>query len=160
MNSCLWTYHLPTLCTLNISNSSIITHKLKILILCVLDCGLKCSMWPPLGLELSSGSKWARTWCRSTSPVLEMTRSWCSTSPPTTVKWIRYWMFDLCSQVRSVETNKGFAFYIFSRDSYWTSQWMFCVLERPIYKWYLGIKLYLANRCQTISRVLREYYWH
>ena len=80
-----------------------------------LDYGRRCFMWPPPAPGQSSGSRWvltvhmyttknrfcrsARTWCRSTSPVSEMTPSWSSTSPPTTARSVStdFW---LCQELK------------------------------------------------------------
>ena len=73
--------------------------------LLISDYGQKCSMWQPLGLEQWNGSRWARTWCRSTSPAWGTTPSWCSTSPPTTARWTRSWTCGSSSLVSNRQTD-------------------------------------------------------
>ena len=71
----------------------------------VSDYGPRCFTWRPPALGQWSGSRWARTWCRSTSRVWGMTLSWCSTSPPTTARWTRSLTCGWFSQVSLSSQN-------------------------------------------------------
>lgn len=128
-------------------------------------CGRRYSMYRPVALAPSNGSKYRRIWFRSTSRVFRTLPNAYSTSPLTTVKWTKYWMYDSFSRVSGRKSITAFhwhfichgrsfcSFYFSSywtRNTHWTSVGMLCLLERPNDEWHMGIEFYIANWRQTI----------
>lgn len=65
----------------------------------IADFGQKYFTWVQVALEQSNGNKFPRISCLWIFDASRTRLNWSSISPPTTVKSIRSWMFDLYSQV-------------------------------------------------------------
>lgn len=87
----------------------------------------------------SSGNKCPKIWFLSTSHAFRIRPSASFTSPPTTVRWTRYSMCDLCSQVRNYKPLSPFSLPFSNTSLFAGTNWNLCGLT--------GTRIGQASEC-------------